>query len=160
MLGLARVRFFSAGRVALVSPRARRPIKAAIEVTESAAARLRELLSARPDAAGIRVGVKTRAWLARARSCAPRNAHAAPSRTHARAGGCNGVSYTMTYADTAQKFDEEVVDKGVRVFIEPSALLKITGTVMDWKEDEVSAEFVFTNPLAKGVCGCGESFNT
>lgn len=126
------VRFFSAGRVAL-APRVRRPIKAAIEVTDSAAARLRELLVARPDAAGIRIGVKTR--------------------------GCNGVSYTMTYADGASKFDEEVVDKGVRIFIEPSALLKITGTVMDWKEDDVSAEFLFTNPVAKGVCGCGESFN-
>jgi iron-sulfur cluster assembly accessory protein len=66
----------------------------------------------------------------------------------------------MTYAEERAKFDEEVTSKGVRLFIEPSALLKIAGTVMDWKEDDVSAEFVFTNPLAKGVCGCGESFNT
>ena len=87
-------------------------------------------------------------------------AHWLPFLPTPAAGGCNGVSYTMSYADSAAKFDEEVLDKGVRVFIEPSALLKITGTIMDWKEDDVSAEFVFTNPLAKGVCGCGESFNT
>ena len=66
----------------------------------------------------------------------------------------------MNYAETLHKFDEEVKEQGVRIFIEPSALLKITGTVMDWKEDDVSAEFVFINPQAKGVCGCGESFNT
>lgn len=65
----------------------------------------------------------------------------------------------MNYATDKGKFDEEVTDKGVRVFIEPSALLKIAGTTMDWKEDDVSAEFVFSNPNAKAVCGCGESFN-
>ena len=127
----------AAGKVSLSPPaaaRARRPLKAAIEITEAAAARVRELVAAKgAGALGIRLGVKTR--------------------------GCNGVSYTMTYAESAAKFDEEVADKGVRVFIEPAALLKITGTVMDWKEDDVSAEFVFSNPQATGVCGCGESFS-
>ena len=130
-------RFFSvaaAGKVSISSPRARRPLKAAVEVTDAAAARLRELVAGKPGALGVRLGVKTR--------------------------GCNGVSYTMNYAESAGKFDEEVDAKGVRVFIEPTALLKIAGTVMDWKEDDVSAEFVFSNPLATGVCGCGESFNT
>jgi iron-sulfur cluster assembly protein len=131
-------RLFSAGAVGKVSlaagARARRPLKAAIEVTDAAAARLRELVSSHPGALGVRLGVKTR--------------------------GCNGVSYTMNYAESAAKFDEEVDAKGVRVFIEPSALMKIAGTVMDWKEDAVSAEFVFSNPLATGVCGCGESFST
>ena len=70
------------------------------------------------------------------------------------------MSYTMNYAESVAKFDEEIVDRGVRIFIEPAALMKIAGTVMDWKESEVAAEFVFTNPNAKGVCGCGESFNT
>lgn len=71
------------------------------------------------------------------------------------------MSYTMNYAteDNTGKFDEEVADKGVRVFIEPRALLSILGTTMDWKEDAISAEFVFNNPNAKGTCGCGESFN-
>ena len=48
----------------------------------------------------------------------------------------------------------------VTLFIEPAALLKIVGTVMDWREDALSAEFVFENPNAKSVCGCGESFST
>ena len=122
------------GKVALVAPRARRVLKSAVEVTDAAAARLKTLLAGMPDALGVRLGVKTR--------------------------GCNGVSYTMTYAEVASKFDEKVTDKGVVLFIEPAALMKIAGTIMDWKEDNVSAEFVFTNPNAKGVCGCGESFNT
>ncbi len=123
----------SAGKVALAAP-ARRKLKAAIEITDSAAARLKELVGAQAGALGVRLGVKTR--------------------------GCNGVSYTMAYATAAEKFDQEVADKGVRVFIEPRALLKITGTVMDYKEDDVSAEFVFSNPQATSVCGCGESFST
>jgi iron-sulfur cluster assembly accessory protein len=75
------------------------------------------------------------------------------------AGGCNGLSYTMNYADTRSKFDEEVNDKGVKIFIEPQALMRIVGTVMDWKDDELSQEFVFVNPNAKAACGCGESFS-
>lgn len=104
-----------------------------MEITDAAAARLKELLHQRPDAVGVKVGVKTR--------------------------GCNGVSYTLNYAADKGKFDEEVADKGVRVFIEPSALLKIAGTTMDWQEGALAAEFVFSNPNAKAVCGCGESFN-
>ena len=48
---------------------------------------------------------------------------------------------------------------GVKVFIEPRAMLTVVGTVMDWHEDALSAEFVFTNPNAKSLCGCGESFS-
>lgn len=102
--------------------------------TEAAAVRLQDLLSKKPEALGIRVGIKTR--------------------------GCNGQSYTMNYAIEKGPRDEEVVEKGVRVLIEPGALMKIVGTTMDWKEDELSAQFVFNNPNAKSVCGCGESFNT
>jgi len=48
---------------------------------------------------------------------------------------------------------------GVKVFIEPAALMHVVGTTMDFAEDELAAEFVFHNPNAKGTCGCGESFN-
>jgi Fe-S cluster assembly iron-binding protein IscA len=34
----------------------------------------------------------------------------------------------------------------------------LVGSVMDWREDDFAAGFVFDNPNAKGACGCGESF--
>jgi iron-sulfur cluster assembly protein len=120
--------------------------KSALTVTPEAAKRLLELQMGHSEPVwGIRVGVKTR--------------------------GCNGVSYTMNWANEKGKNDEVVtiqvpsVDQSgsmstVRILIEPAALLKIAGTVMDFHTSDIVTEFVFTNPNAKGTCGCGESFNT
>ena len=47
----------------------------------------------------------------------------------------------------------------VKVFVDPKAVMYLVGSVMDFVEDAVRAEFVFQNPNAKGACGCGESFN-
>ena len=48
---------------------------------------------------------------------------------------------------------------GLMVYVEPIALMNIIGTTMDFVDDEMSSEFIFTNPNSKGECGCGESFN-
>lgn len=114
--------------------RARRERKAALEVTDAAAARLKELLDGREGAVGIRLGVRAR--------------------------GCNGLSYTLNYVEEADP-KEDVVEGsgGVRVYIDAKALFYILGTRMDFVEDEMGSEFVFTNPNSKGSCGCGESFN-
>nr|CAD7439756.1 unnamed protein product [Timema bartmani] len=73
--------------------------------------------------------------------------------------GCNGLSYTLDYATEKGKFDEEVVQDGVRVIIDKKAQLTLLGTEMDFVENKLSAEFVFNNPNIKGTCGCGESFS-
>jgi iron-sulfur cluster assembly accessory protein len=106
-----------------------------IIVTESAARRLQELLEGNPsNPIGIRLGTKKR--------------------------GCNGLSYTLNYVtEISQKDEPMTTSNGVRVFIEPMALMNVVGTTMDWVETELSAEFTFTNPNSKGECGCGESFN-
>ncbi len=109
-----------------------RPRPAVMTVTESAAARVRELIErSEQPVAGVRVGVKN--------------------------GGCAGMSYTMDLADAVQKGDEVVETQGVKVLIDPKAVLFLLGTTMDFTVDKMSAKFVFRNPNETSACGCGES---
>ena len=106
----------------------------AMKITDAAAERVKSLLDKRgKPSAGIRIGVRTK--------------------------GCSGLSYTLEYADEANKFDEVVEDKGVRILIDPKASMFIIGTEMDFVAGTIESGFVFTNPNEKGRCGCGESFH-
>ena len=109
-----------------------RPRPQVMRLTETAATHIRDILarSERP-VAGVRVGVKN--------------------------GGCAGMSYTMEYAEKTNPLDEVVEDKGVRILIDPKAVLFLLGTEMDYKVDKLSAQFVFNNPNQTSACGCGES---
>ena len=109
-----------------------RPRPQVMRLTEGAAARIKDILSrADQPIAGVRVGVKN--------------------------GGCAGMSYTMEYAHQIEKADEVVEEKGVRVLIDPKAVLFLLGTEMDYKSEKLSAQFVFNNPNQTSACGCGES---
>ena len=109
-----------------------RPKLQVMRLSDAAAARIKEI-SARAEKplAGVRVGVKN--------------------------GGCAGMSYTMEYAEKVDPADEVVEDKGVRILIDPKAVLFLLGTEMDYKVDKLSAQFVFNNPNQTSACGCGES---
>lgn len=109
-----------------------RPRPQAMRLTEAAALRIKDVM-ARADkpVAGVRVGVKN--------------------------GGCAGMEYTMEYADTVNPTDEVVEDKGVKILIDPKAVLFLLGTEMDFKTEKLSAQFVFNNPNQTSACGCGES---
>ena len=78
-------------------------------------------------------------------------------RIGVKKGGCAGMEYTMSYADEKAAHDELVEDKGVRVLIDPAAIMFLLGTEMDYKTDRMSSGFVFNNPNQVGSCGCGES---
>jgi len=103
-----------------------------MRLTEAAATRIKDILGkAEKPIAGVRVGVKN--------------------------GGCAGMSYTMEYADSVAPHDEVVEDKGVKLLIDPKAVLFLLGTEMDFRVDKLSAGFVFNNPNQTSACGCGES---
>ena len=109
-----------------------RPRPQVMRLSEAAAARLKELMAkAERPIAGVRVGVKN--------------------------GGCAGMEYTMEYVEQAGATDEVVEDKGVKLLIDPKAVLFLLGTEMDWKVEKLSAQFVFNNPNQTSACGCGES---
>ena len=107
--------------------------KQVITLSDNAAIRIKEVMaSASKSTIGVRVGVKS--------------------------GGCAGMSYLMEYVRDVKKEDEVIEDKGVKVFIDPGAVMYLLGTEMDYKKEEFSSTFVFKNPNETERCGCGESF--
>ena len=79
-------------------------------------------------------------------------------RIGVKSGGCAGMAYIMEYAKEKKANDEMIEDKGVKVFIDPAAVMYLLGTQMDYKKDQFSSSFVFNNPNETERCGCGESF--
>jgi iron-sulfur cluster assembly protein len=111
-------------------PRRERPKP--VKLTEGAAARLAEIMTkADGQYQGVRVGVTN--------------------------GGCAGMSYTMEYAAEAKPFEEVMEDRGVKIFIDPKAILFLIGTELDFVQEKLGARFVFNNPNQTSACGCGES---
>jgi len=110
-------------------------MKQVITLSDNAANRIKEIMSNNEkNSIGVRVGVKS--------------------------GGCAGMSYIMEYAKEINPTDEIIEDKGVKVFIDPKAIMYLLGTEMDYKKEELSSTFVFKNPNETERCGCGESFKT
>ncbi len=72
-------------------------------------------------------------------------------------GGCAGMAYTMDYAEEQNPLDEVVIDKGVKILIDPKAVLFLIGTEMDYQVEQLKSGFVFKNPNQTDACGCGES---
>ncbi len=107
--------------------------KQIITLSDRAASRIKEIIaSSKEPTIGVRVGVKT--------------------------GGCAGMSYFLEYAKEPKASDEVIEDKGVKVLIDPGAVMYLLGTEMDYKKEEFSSNFVFKNPNETERCGCGESF--
>mgnify|MGYP001180252641 CR=1 FL=1 len=104
-----------------------------IKLSNNAAEKIKQIMSkAKNTAIGVRVGVKS--------------------------GGCAGMSYIMEYAKEKKPNEEIIEDKGVKVFIDPGAVMYLLGTEMDYKTEKFSSQFIFKNPNETERCGCGESF--
>lgn len=102
-----------------------------MRLTDAAAARIHEIMTqAEGQYIGVRVGVTN--------------------------GGCAGQAYTMDYAEDQKPLDEVVEDKGVRIFVDPKAVMFLVGTEMDYVREKLAARFIFHNPNQTEACGCGE----
>ncbi|MFL6752078.1 MAG: HesB/IscA family protein [Sphingomicrobium sp.] len=106
---------------------------AAITLTSAAEARIAELMGKAPAGA---VGVKL----------------STPRR------GCSGLAYSVDYVAQENPLDEKIVTPGGAFYVDGASVLYLIGSIMDWREDDFAAGFVFDNPNARGACGCGESF--
>lgn len=111
----------------------RKPRPAALMLTPAAEARIAKLMQGAPEGA---IGVKL----------------STPKR------GCSGLAYSVDYVDEAVAFDERIDTPNGTLFVDGGSILYLIGSTMDWVEDNFTAGFVFNNPNAKGMCGCGESF--
>jgi iron-sulfur cluster assembly protein len=106
-----------------------------IQVTEKAAAKIRELLEKEgvsADSGGLRIGVQ--------------------------GGGCSGLSYAMRLETQARDRDKVFEAFGARVFVDPKSFLFLNDVTLDYREELMRRGFVFENPQATRSCGCGSSF--
>jgi iron-sulfur cluster assembly protein len=107
----------------------------AVTLTESAATRVRAMLDGRDKpSVGIRLGIRSQ--------------------------GCSGFGYALEFADEIYPFDHVVEEGGIKVVLDPEAIMAVFGTEIDWVEDKLQKGFVFRNPNEKSRCGCGQSFST
>lgn len=107
---------------------------APITVTEKALNQIKHLINTQENKPyGIRIALKTK--------------------------GCTGLSYALSYAQSKEPFDEELVIDQIHILIDSKAVLYILGTVLDYKETDIESGFSFENPNEKGRCGCGKSFH-
>ncbi|MEM9015224.1 MAG: iron-sulfur cluster assembly accessory protein [Pseudomonadota bacterium] len=103
-----------------------------LTLTDDAAARMAAIMAgADEDFVGVKIGVKN--------------------------GGCAGMEYTMDYATEAGPMDEVVEENGIKILIDPKAILFLIGTEIDFVTEKLSQRFVFKNPNQTDACGCGES---
>lgn len=73
-------------------------------------------------------------------------------------GGCSGLQYNLSFDDRADEWDQESVERGVRVLVDSKSAVYLAGTEIDYVDDLNSSGFKINNPNATNTCGCGESF--
>ncbi|MFP5505279.1 MAG: HesB/IscA family protein [Gammaproteobacteria bacterium] len=105
-----------------------------IQLTESAANRVRTMLDKRGRGLGLRLGT--------------------------RKSGCSGFAYVVDYADEIRADDAVFESHGVKVVVDTASLSALEGMEVDYvRNNALNEGFEFRNPNVKDTCGCGESFS-
>ena len=104
-----------------------------ITLSETAAEKIKLLLSSRKETKGIRVGIQ--------------------------GGGCSGFQYKLEFENNPRDQDKIFKVNGVMLYVDPKSLLYLMGTEINYLDVLGSGGFKFENPSARRTCGCGESFS-
>jgi iron-sulfur cluster assembly protein len=105
-----------------------------INLTETAAKKVRQQLTRRGKGHGIMIGVRTT--------------------------GCSGLAYKLEYVDSLPVTRDwfKYQSNGVDVWVNGKDLPYVDGMTMDWRRQGLNEGFDFINPQERDRCGCGESF--
>ena len=106
----------------------------AIKLTDTAAAKIKELLSGQAEAAEEQV-----------------------LRVAVKGGGCSGFQYALAF-DAPKAEDHRFEDKGVAVCVDKASMQFVFGSEVDWVDGLQGAGFSVNNPNVVAACGCGSSF--
>jgi iron-sulfur cluster assembly protein len=109
------------------------PAKEIIELTESAASQVKEMLAKEQDVTGKGL------------------------RLYIESGGCSGLQYGMVL-DQKREGDFQAEQHGVPVLIDNVSAEYLSGSVVDYSDALTGGGFKISNPRAKSSCGCGKSF--
>jgi len=102
-------------------------------MTSAAGERVKSFLANRGKGLGLRLGIKTT--------------------------GCSGLAYVLEFVDDLNDDDQMFEIDNVNIIVDTKSLVYLDGTELDFVKEGLNEGFKFTNPNAKGECGCGESFN-
>jgi iron-sulfur cluster assembly accessory protein len=103
-----------------------------VSLTESAAAKIKQLLAEEPDVGVLRIAIQ--------------------------GGGCSGFQYGLGFDTAAAEGDLEVEQHGVTVVVDPFSAPYLQGAEVDYVDSIQAAGFAVNNPNAVSSCGCGHSF--
>jgi iron-sulfur cluster assembly protein len=81
-------------------------------------------------------------------------------RVFVAGGGCSGMQYGMALEREPNEFDNVVEHEGVKVFIDPTSMMYLAGSSIDYVDNLMGGGFRIDNPNAVATCGCGHSFRT
>ncbi len=102
-------------------------------MTPAATSRVKSFIENRGKGLGLRLGIKTT--------------------------GCSGLAYVLEFVDDLNEDDTLFSINDVNIIIDGKSLVYLDGIEVDFVKEGLNEGFKFTNPNAKGECGCGESFN-